>query len=363
MELPVYDERGGAFARLQNRRVLIYWPHGLGDFVHFSYVAPLLEPSNTYYLTRFGDDFVHLYDEDEIVKPLYSGARTIGDGSALEARHLGVNFKKIRNREMRLTVPEPLRSRMQDAQIDTVLYTDYPEYEGKLAFPFHTKARALARNLVVPERLAAFDLNAPLRSSLKFIAPAQNAALVEERLRRYVAPDERLVVVAAGGHTNLKKIWPEEEVQKFARLLRSHDSRARVITIDESASGAIGREPGLAPTTQDLFGDLDVPFAHLLLALLRASDAFVGVASGPLHTVLAMGGRPVVGIWLAHFPDWYDEPRADSIHLAGPYIYAKNLDRRKATVTKPPELRARVIPFPRTAPAAADALEALKLVR
>ncbi len=363
MELPVYDERGGAFARLRDRRVLIYWPHGLGDFVHLSYVAPLLEPSNTYYLTRFGDDFVHLYDEDAIVNPLYSGQRAVDDGSSRDARHLGVNFKKIRNREMRLNVPEPLRSRMEAVGIDAVLYTDYPEYEGQLAFPFHTKARALARDLVTPERLASFDLRAPLPSSLRFTAPAQSAARIEERLRECVGRNERLVVVAAGGHTNLKKIWPEEEVQRFARLLRTHDPLMRVVTIDERRSESIGRERGLAPTTQDLFGDLDVPFAHVLLSLLRASAAFIGVASGPLHAALAMGGRPIVGIWLAHFPDWYDEPREGSIHLAGPSVYAKKLDRRKATLTKPAEFRARVIPFPREVPSAPDALEALKLLR
>jgi len=146
VELPVYDERGGAFARLRDRRVLIYWPHGFGDFVHLSYIVPLLEPSNAYYLTRFGDDFVHLYDEGEVVTPMYSGARAIGDGSAFGTPHLGIRFKKIRNRPMTFAVPEPLRSRIGEARIDTVLYTDYPEYEGKLAFPYHTKARALAKN-------------------------------------------------------------------------------------------------------------------------------------------------------------------------------------------------------------------------
>ena len=41
--MPVYDERRHVFARVHGERVLIYWPHGFGDFVHFGYVLPLLE--------------------------------------------------------------------------------------------------------------------------------------------------------------------------------------------------------------------------------------------------------------------------------------------------------------------------------
>ncbi len=363
MDLPVYDERGGYFARLRNRRVLIYWPHGLGDFVHLSYLVPLLEPSNAYYLTRFGDDFVHLYDEGEILQPMLSGVRAISDGSEFGARHLGIDFKKIRNRSTKVELPEPLRRRVREAQIDAILYTDYPEYEGKRAFPFHTKIRALARDLVSPERLASFDFSKPLRSSLRFAAPAESIRRIEERLRTYVASGERFILVSAGGHTNLKKIWPEPEIEAFAHEMQARDAKTKVITVDERTSAAIGREPGLAPTTRDLFGDMNVPFAHMLMALIRASYAFVGVASGPLHAALAIGGRPIVGIWLAHYPDWYDEPHSGAIHLAGPYVYRKKLNRRKATTTSPESFRARAVPFLRQPPAAKDAIEALALLR
>ena len=36
-------EDRGRFAALRDARVLIYWPHGLGDWVHFGAIAPLLE--------------------------------------------------------------------------------------------------------------------------------------------------------------------------------------------------------------------------------------------------------------------------------------------------------------------------------
>ncbi len=362
MLLPVYDERGGAFAQLRDRRVLIYWPHGLGDFVHLSTIVPLLEPSNSYFITRFGDDYVHLYDRGEIVTPIYSGLARPELGRTLGRAHFGIDYRKIRNRSMSFTIPEPLRSRVKALDIDTLLYTDYPECEGNTAFPFQTKARALARDLVAPERLATLPLDRPLRSSLELAAPAQNAARVRERLRRYVEPAQRLVLVASGCHTFPTKTWPDNDVEAFARLIRQRDPNARVVAVDERTSACIGSDRSFS-TTEDMFADLGIPFAHVLLTLLREADAFVGVASGPLHTALAMGGRPIVGIWLAHHPDWYDELGDESIHILGPIPCKKMMDRRKATTTRPPELRARVIRLPDRSPNARDVHDALDLFR
>ena len=57
-----------------------------------------------------------------------------------------------------------------------------------------------------------------------------------------------------------------------------------------------------------LFGDLDEPFARLYKALSNRVDLFVGIPAGPLHFTMARGGIPTVGLWIAHHPDWYDEP-------------------------------------------------------
>ena len=358
LRLPVFDERGGAFAALRNRRILIYWPHGLGDFVHFSYVAPLLNPTNRYYLTRFGDDFVHLYDEGEIVTPMYSGQAAIGDGSLFGARHFGLDFRRLRNREEGLFVPEPLFDRIREANIDAVLYTDYPEHAGGTRYPYHTKARSLARDLVSAERLQTFDLSRPLASSLRFDAPAENRRAVETRLRTFVTREQRLYLIAPGGHTNAAKTWNFSYVLELAAALRARDPLARVLLIDERRSSAMD-VPDAPTTTADLFGDTQIPFAHILTTIIRAAHAFIGVPSGPLHTALAIGGRPIVGIWLAHYPDWYDEPCASAIALVGPELYRKRLDRRAASLDRPPSLTHNIVPFRDGVPNAADVLAAL----
>ena len=365
IELPVYSDDGRRFGALANRRVLIYWPHGLGDFVHLSFVVPLLEPSNEYYLTRFGDDFVQLYDEGERVRPLLSGARKPGDGSALGARpHFGIDLDHPPDGVTALDVPEPLRSRILERAIDAVLICRYPEMTGRTPYPWHTKARFLASRIVAPERFAAVDLSQPLRSSLAFRAPAVSAARIEARLREWVEPEAHCYVLSAGGHTQVEKIWNEADILAFAREVRARDPRARVVAVDERTSDAIGRERGLAPTTTDLFGDLDLPFAHVLVTLIRAAHAYVGVASGPLHTAIAMGGRPTVGIWLAHWPEYYDEPTPDAIHLVGPAVYRKGLDRRLGARTKARAgvLSYRIEAFRTRAPSSTDALDALERV-
>ena len=91
-----------------------------------------------------------------------------------------------------------------------------------------------------------------------------------------------------------------------------------------------------------LFGDLDEPFARLYKALRARIDLFVGIPAGPLHFTMARGGVPTIGLWLAHHPDWYDEPNPDAIHLIGRYVRDRGFDRRPATTTKPPSLHHRL---------------------
>jgi hypothetical protein len=343
----LHDERSWSFAALEGRRVLVYWPHGLGDFVHFGYVVPQLEPSNAYFITRFGDDFVHLFDGARGISPIYSGVSAIGDGSARGTRHLGVEWKKIRNRPAELMLPEPLASRVRDAGIDTVLYTDYPEPEGRNAFPFHTKARALIRKLVSPERLRERRMEEPLPTALRFDVPQESRARIVDRLRSIVGSGERLYLLGAGGHTTPAKSWPRESIDAFSDALPEFDAHGRLLALDE-------------PTLEKGFGDLGVPFAHVLVTLIKNARATIGVAAGPLHAAMAMRAGPVVGIWLAHYPDWYDEFYRDSLHLTGPAVHAKQLERRKATLTTPPALRARTISFPQRVPTAGDVFAALR---
>lgn len=335
--LPVMREDRGRFARMRDARVLIYWPHGFGDWIHFGAVLPLLEPSNTYAITRFGDDYVSVMEGSGAVVPLFSGARAPSDGEEFGARHLGLRLSACNGRARRLELPETLGDAVTAFAPDVVLWTDYPETEGRTAFPFHTKARNLARLLISPERLAAFDLAGPLRNAIDFAPAPAVARAVDERLARFVGPGVRLGVISRSGFTAARKNWGDgSEAREFVSAMRRVAGNWRFISMDDEDLG-----DGTAGF-RALFGDLDEPFARKLKALSARIELFVGIPAGPLHFILARGHIPTVGVWRAHHPDWYDEPNPDAVHLVGKLVRDRGFDRRVASSTKPAALQHRI---------------------
>jgi hypothetical protein len=331
-------EDRGRFAALRDSRVLIYWPHGLGDWVTFGAVAPLLEPSNAYAMTRFGDDYVSIMDANPVVQPLTSGVRPIGDGAAHGKPHFGLRLRDCNGGTAAIDVPSQMDEALRRFAPEVLLWTDYPETEGRRAYPFHTKARNLARLLVRPECLARFDLSQPLANVIDFAAPSDVQRRLDERLAKLASPGARLAVISRSGFTAARKNWGDgSEARAFAAALRRHSGQWRFISMDGDDLG-----DGSA-TFQAAFGDLDEPFAPVYKALARRIDLFVGIPAGPLHFTLARGGVPIVGLWVAHHPDWYDEPNPDAIHLVGSYVRERGFDRRPASTTKPPSLAHRIV--------------------
>jgi hypothetical protein len=330
-------EDRGRFADLRDARVLVYWPHGLGDWVHLSTIAPLLEQSNTYAITRFGDDYVSAMDGNRYFTPLYSGVRAPGDGTDRGACHFGIELRGCNGGRVKLALPPPLDEEVLRFSPEALLWTDYPETEGRTAYPFHTKARNLARFLVRPDRLSAFDLSQPLRSTLDFSVPEALQSAVDERLARFAPPDARIAIVSRAGVTAARKNWGDAgSVRELLRGLRARDPRWHVVSMDGDAFEGVA-------SYRELFGAIDEPFARTLKAVLARTALVVGVPAGPLHLAMARGGIAVVGLWLAHHPDWYEEPNPRAIHLIGRYVRDRGFDKRPATVTKPASLQHRIV--------------------
>jgi hypothetical protein len=326
------------FAALDGVRALIYWPHGFGDWVHLGAIAPLLEASNTYAVTRFGDDYVSLMEGNRYVAPLFSGVRAISDGSERGAPHFGLTLHGCNGGRAALSLPPPLDEAVMHFAPEVFLWTDYPETEGRTPYPFHTKARNLARLLVRRERLQRFDLSQPLLSSIDFASPREVQQLLDERLRTFAPAGTRLCILSRAGASAARKSWGDgATAQAFVASLRAHDALWHVVSMDddELGDGSAG--------FRTLFGEMDEPFARLYKALLARADLVVGVPAGPLHAAMARGGIPIVGLWRAHHPDWYDEPNAGAIHLVGRYVRDRGFHRRPATTTKPPSLQHRLV--------------------
>ena len=325
------------FADLRGARVLIYWPHGLGDWVHLGAVAPLLEQSNAYAITRFGDDYVSVMEGNRFFTPLRSGVRVPGDGSERGAAHFGLTLHECNGGRVSLALPDPLDEEVLRFAPEALLWTDYPETEGRTAFPFHTKARNLARLLVRPERLQGFDLSQPLINTVDFSVADDVQRRVDERLARFAPPGSRIALVSRAGVTAARKTWGNgSEFAQVAATLARRDARWRFISMDGEMP-----QPSVAGF-RSLFGDVDEPFARVFKAVLARTELTIAVPAGPLHVAMARGGIPIVGLWLAHHPDWYDEPNPNAVHLIGRYVRDRGFDRRPATTTKPPSLQHRL---------------------
>lgn len=331
-------EDRGRFAALRDERVLIYWPHGLGDWVHVAAILPLFEPSNAYAIARFGDDYSCVLEGNPYARRLESGSRSLDDGSSLGARHLGLRRRALNGSVRGVMVPEPLAQRVADFDPTALLWTDYPETEGRTPFPFHTKARNLARSLVASERLESFDLWKPLPTTIDFGAARELQAAVDERFERVAPPGTHRVLLSVCGYTALRKNWDLFEARRFVDILRRRNAKTRVITMDSAALGDESAWPGreIVISFREAFGEIDAPFARVFAAVLSRIDALAGVPAGPLHVAMARGGMPIAGIWHAHVPEWYDEPNPDSTHVVGSLVKARGFDRRAATTTLPP---------------------------
>jgi hypothetical protein len=354
MRVRAMREDRGRFAALRDARVLVYWPHGLGDWATLGTIAPLLEPSNAYAIARFGDDYTSLMEGGSVVQPLWSGVRAPGDGAETGARNLGVEIKRCDGREVELRLPAPLDREVAAFDPQVLLWTDYPETEGRTAYPYHTKARNLACLLVRPERLREFDLSQPLRSSLDFAAPAATQAKLDALLAPFAPPGSKLAILSRTGYTAARKNWGDgSEARAFAEAMRRDGWR--IVSMDDEPLGE--NVAGF----RALFGDVDEPFARLYKALAARASLFVGVPAGPLHVTMARGGVPIVGLWLAHHPDWYDEPNANAIHLVGRYVRDKGFDERPATKTKPASLRHRIVAIDTLEISASVAFEAARV--
>jgi hypothetical protein len=323
------------FASVRGARVLFYWPHGLGDWVHLGVLAPLLEPSNEYAVTRSGDDYVAMLEGQTLLRPLYSGILAPSDRVDGEPPHWGLRLSSLRGGPATAHLAQTPAEAVRGFAADTLLWTDYPETEGRAAYPYHTKMRALARMLVAPQRLQQFDLSQPLPNVLNFSAPAGVLANVEQSLREFAPSGTRIAILSRAGVTAPRKNWDAAEVERFVRELRARDPRWRVVSMDGDAFDGVA-------DFRRLFGGDGGPFATTFIALLQRSELLVGVPAGPLHVAMASNLPAVVGIWRAHHPDWYEEPNDRAIHLAGRIVTDRQFHRRAATVTKPASLRHRI---------------------
>ena len=337
----VFREERDGFGDLRDANVLIYWPHGFGDWVFLSYLLPLLEPSNRYFICRYGDHNTSVMDGSAWVTPLYAGAN---DGASMklapaEAQHLGLRPGASGLRT--LAMPAALHAACEEHRIDAVLDAGFWEAMGKTPFPHHTKGRHFLRSVVSAERLRELEagpLRLPLRTAINFDVPAAVTRWVEARLRSELdLGRKKLCLITRNGYTNCEKNWghrwreelPEgqrregQECRDFMRLMLERDAAWTFLAMEDrcfSGDDTVRDRALNCASYAELFGGFDtanVPFGLIGKVLIKVAEVMVGVPAGLFHLAAAYPSIPTVGLWTAFFPSWCDEPRPCLRHLVG----------------------------------------------
>ena len=359
LDLRTYRQGSDRFWEVRNSGILVYWPHGVGDWVFLSYILPLLEPSNKYFVTRSGDDTVALFDGSQAASPVYSGfdSTQTSDGAEVNLPHFG-----IRRDARGAVLPQSLADVVQREQITGLLDVPFLETFGRASFPFHSKARYMLQQLVRTDRLKTLDLGRPLKSGLCCAAPAFVRQWVESRLRSTTGWNgKRLCVVVRSGYTSTGKNWGHrwredlpidqrsegEECRSFLRSLQRRDPGWVFVSMEDrmhDGNDTIRNRAVGSFSFAELFSGESggpLPFAVVLKALLSFADLVVGVPAGPYHYAMAVPGLPVIGLWAEHFPSWYDEPKSESLHLISRNVWAGELGRRPGSFTTAGDLEFR----------------------
>ena len=338
-EARVVTHDQGDFSALSGANVLIYFPHGFGDWVQFSTILPLLEPSNRYFITRFGDDSLSLMEDNAFVSPLYCGYNSPNceDGGLFELRHFGLDYDEVDGSVKTLDLPLALHRRCRELDIDTVFWTSLPETWGEVPFPYHTKARSLLPHLVSEDRLRRADLAAPLPSTIHFQSSPWLARWVESRLTTFGGFGERkLCLISRNGYTTIGKNWGHlfreevpgrhlregQECRDFMRLLLKKDPRWMFLIMEDQLfeGDDTMRSPAFhAYSYAQLFGSVggDAPPFGLVMKALVGPGGPVGRHPRRAGTFVHGEGGPPDGRPLARPPSLLVRRAESKLHSSG----------------------------------------------
>ena len=333
----------GNFAAIRDQNVLIYWPHGFGDFVGLGYVLPFLHPSNRYWITRFVDHSTALMEGIPKVTPVYAGWPPPAEISGYSGEwHFGLKYSQVDGAIHEVWLPPTLLAVCRRERISVLLWSSYPEVHGREPFPYHSKARNLIRHLAGIEPHANQSLNEALKNSIAFDVCPWAMRWVESRLRNHTDFGRRqLCIVSRTGYSSHGKNWGHryrdasdssvyregEECREFMRLMLRKNSRWMFLAMEDRlfANDDTVRSRQLnCFSYAEVFGlasEVGMPFAVVMKALLNLASLSIGVPTGPFHLSMAKPGLPTVGIWIEHLPAWYDEPKSTSIHVIGRSVY------------------------------------------
>ena len=331
---------------LKNANIVIYFAHGIGDFVMFNNVVHFLAKNNNkLYITRFGDDYIGIQDRCELLQPLYVGINSINtnDGADYSNQH----FQLLNSDKLKITAA--MQKNLERINCTHVCVEDMLEHRGNIFKPpFHSKPRELIQSfqdLLTPEERES--LKRPLPNAINISPNPLVDELIERRLRTLTPynDDTKLVVITRYGATSCSKNWghtfrtpayPKEgdEARRFISLCRHKNKK--IVFVSMEHRHVCGKD-SIVNHAYNVFGfgelfspvepeSLSIPYAMLLMALFRKTDIHVGCATGASGVATLFANLRNVILWPEMFPSWFFEPTPNTYNLIG----SDDVDSRKA---------------------------------
>jgi hypothetical protein len=356
------------FVAIHDSNVLIYYPEGVGDFVFLSYVLPLMDRSNQYWLTRGGAASPSLFEGSNFVTPVYSGAGP-GDEDRFGDWHEGDWHEgSIEGGVDKLTLPPSVMQYCVEHDIDTILPLRLSETWGGDHFPFHSKFRHDIPCLVSREAISKIRLDSPLEAGIPWTPTQWLTEWVRARIRRMSSGnDTRLCLISRNGYTATQKNWghlfreemPDgkqregEECRDFMRAMLEEDPdwlflvmEDRMFEGDDTVRDVALNCYSYAEVFGSNFGTM-LPFALVCRDLVCMAELSVGVPTGPYHISTAHPTLPTIGLWIDHHPSWYDEPNKNGVHILSQHLWESGAINRPGTFTDRGNIHYRCIRSPK----------------
>jgi hypothetical protein len=313
--------------KLKGERVLIYFPHGLGDWVMFNNIIQFLDNSNDFFITKLGDDYTSI-QEGSIIKPVYCGINNLQNLNNTEINNL--NFKHKTN--LRLT--GALESLCKKHNIKYLYYEPFPE--GRTSWPYNSKPRSLVGGSCdqISEEKKKL-LTSVLKNSISIEDNQFISNFVFSRLSSYTnfTYGSKLVLIGRHGASQAGKNWGHlfrnekykeegDEAREFIDLCLKKNKDTFFISLEHSGlkgKDSLTDHSKNTYTYDELFGLAEshksLPFAVVLKSLCNFASVFVGVPSGPMGVASLYENLFSINLWIGLFPCWYFEPKKNEINL------------------------------------------------
>ena len=307
--------------QLNNENILIYFPHGLGDWVMFNNITPFL--NNNIFMSRYGDNYSSIMEDSEKITPIYCGVNNVHSEQS--------DFISSNNFD---TLPRSILEKCKKNKITHFFFN--PFYESQSTFPYHSKGRShllSCHDLLSDEQKS--NLNNVLKNNINIKDNSFITNILISKLYSMTSYNSlsKIIVISRYGITSVGKNWGHlyrdekykneaDEAREFIDLCLKKNPNTIFLTMESSllnSSHSLKNYKKNVYSTEELFGSFDnnnnIPYAILLKSLFSITDIHIACPSGPLGLSLLFNNIKSIGLYIEHIPSWYFEPGKNELNI------------------------------------------------